>query len=311
MYSGQGSQYYGMAKKLYENNEVFRQWMSYLDKTVVAVGGYSIIEELYCSQKTMSDSFQAIQYTHPAIFMVEYSLTCMLLSLGIEPDYLIGSSLGEIVSLTVAGCETPEKMMEFVVKQALLFKEQCVAGGMITILDDYKDYLDGPILGSDVELVSVNYDKHFVLSGEEAGINRIERNLRKNEIGYLKLPVEYGFHSKSLDAVYCDFMGLTAKLNSVKTKTPVYSCAVAGMIDGFTGDTLWRIVRNSIEFNQTLKKVACSKDIIFIDLGPSGTLASFSKVILNRSDDISSIISPFHKEEQNVMNIKNMLGMLA
>lgn len=307
MYTGQGSQYYGMAKKLYENNEVFRDRMNYLDKVVNDVGGYSVIEELYFSHKTINDPFQTLELTHPAIFMVEYSLTSMLLSEGIKPDFLIGSSLGELVSLTVAGCETPEKMLEFVIQQAFLFKARCASGGMLTILDDYEDYVNSSILGNDAEIVSVNYNKHFVVSGNEAGMNRIEDALKKNGVYYFKLPVEFGFHSKNIDTIYSDFIGLTTKLSSRKANISVYSSSKAGLVSEFTGQALWEAVRKGIRFNQTLKKMVDSEDMFLIDVGPSGTLASLSKVILNKKHDIESIITPFHTEEKNIEKIKNLL----
>ena len=71
VFGGQGSQYYDMAKSLYANNKIFRDCMMELDQVVQKTAGYSVIQELYHSEKRITDSFRDIRYTHPAIFMVQ------------------------------------------------------------------------------------------------------------------------------------------------------------------------------------------------------------------------------------------------
>ncbi len=97
MFSGQGSQYYHMGKELFKENTVFRQSMLEMDAIAARRIGTSIVEEIYHPGKRVSDPFDSILFSHPAIFMIEYSLYKVLEDRGIYPDYVLGSSLGEFL----------------------------------------------------------------------------------------------------------------------------------------------------------------------------------------------------------------------
>lgn len=83
MFSGQGSQYYHMGKELFKENIVFRQSMHEMDAMAARRIGTSIVEEIYHPAKRVSDPFDSILFSHPAIFMVEYSLYKVLEDRGI------------------------------------------------------------------------------------------------------------------------------------------------------------------------------------------------------------------------------------
>src|SRR3954471_5340073 len=97
MFSGQGSQYYQMGKELYEKNAQFKHWMDHCDEIVSPLIQTSLIEVLYRG-KGKSESFDNILYTNPALLCVEYSLFKVLNSMGVQPDFLLGYSLGEIIA---------------------------------------------------------------------------------------------------------------------------------------------------------------------------------------------------------------------
>ncbi len=301
LFSGQGSQYYGMAKCLYKSNNIFRECMERLDYVVKSTAGYSVIYEMYESGKGMSDSFQNIVYTHPAIFMVEYSLAELLIDIGIMPDYLIGSSLGESVAYAVSGLVTPESMLALLVRQAFLLHNHCKKGGMITVLENEQVYNDMLCDIFGLELAAVDYDKHFVISGDQKAISEAQARLKKNHINYVLLPVDYGFHSSSIDEIKEQFCSLDKKLVKGSSWINVYSSADVEKVTSVTTELLWNVIRKKIRFQDTIKKLdSCNKKISYIDLGPSGTLASMSKEILQRTELITSIISPFHTELKNI-----------
>ena len=94
MFSGQGSQYFQMGRELFEKNETFRDWMIRLDDIPRHVSGKSVIEVLYSDVYGKGDRFDRTLLTHPAIFMVEYSLAETLVEAGVRPDMVLGVSLG-------------------------------------------------------------------------------------------------------------------------------------------------------------------------------------------------------------------------
>ncbi|MBN3526382.1 acyltransferase domain-containing protein [Paenibacillus apiarius] len=310
MYPGQGSQYFGMARTLFIESAIFRRWMEKLDGVVESITGKSVIQELYFSDKTALQTFDRIIYTHPAIFMVEYSLTQMLKAEGIRPTALIGSSLGVFTCLSAAGSVLPEEMLEFIVRQAMIFEDKCQSGGMIAIIDDYRLFCNLPLIYCNAELVSINYDNHFVVSGDREGINIVEDTLIKSKITYLRLPVSFGFHSKNLDPAYDEFIHLARKLHIVPPKLPIYANKDLTIAENINPEFLWKTVRGNIEFSNILQDRNLNQFKMLLDVGPSGTLANIAKSVLRQENeiDIFGIISKFHEEKNNIEKIKKKIN---
>src|SRR4051812_8779412 len=101
MFSGQGSQYFHMGRALFEGNATFRHWMTRLDAMVRQSSGASVVETLYSDANRRSDAFDRTLLTHPAIFMVEVSLAQCLMDAGLQPDLVLGASLGSFAAAAV------------------------------------------------------------------------------------------------------------------------------------------------------------------------------------------------------------------
>src|SRR5215510_16507257 len=163
MFSGQGSQYFQMGKALYENNETFRGWMQRLDESALRESGLSVIETLYSTAHGKGDPFDRTVLTHPAIFMVEYSLAETLIEAGVRPDMVLGVSLGSFAAATVAGFIAVEDALTSVVRQAIAFEEYCQPGGMTAVLTDPALFAE-QFFRDRCELAAVNFSSHFVIS---------------------------------------------------------------------------------------------------------------------------------------------------
>src|SRR5262245_6272077 len=136
MFSGQGSHYLQMGRALFDDNRIFRDWMMRLDDFVRQSSGTSVIETLYSDRHKAGDSFDRTLLTHPAIFMVEYSLAQTLIDLGVQPDMVLGVSVGTFAAATVAGFLGVENALTAVMRQASALEENCEAGGMTAVLAD-------------------------------------------------------------------------------------------------------------------------------------------------------------------------------
>jgi len=305
MYAGQGTQYYGMARALYNKNVVFRNTMDKMDKVIINTFGYSVIAELYSNNKTLSDRFKSIIYTHPAIYMIEYSLTQTLIESGLIPSILIGSSLGEMVALAVAGYVTPETMLEFICLHALLIYDVCHLGGMIAVLGNRKIFDEMTSLGIITEMAAIIHDGHFIISGECINIDMAEQYLLSKKITHSRLPIEYGFHSKNLDPIKSDFIELARNIKHGRRGIPVYSSTEIEEFQVITEQILWMIIRDTFDLRRAINRISDLQNVVLIDVGPSGMFSNCAKVILNRKDSIYSIISPFNTEERCLDQIIN------
>lgn len=306
MFCGQGSQYYHMGRELFNKHPTFQKSMMQMDAIIFKHIGKSIVNEIYNPHKRVGDKFHPILYTHPAIFMLEYSLCQLLLEKGIMPDYLLGSSLGEFTCAAVSGVMSVEDVIDSIVKQAIILESYCSNGSMIAIIDNPSLYYETPQLYENSELASVNYHSHFVISGDNEKLNLIVNFLEKKNITYHLLPVDYGFHSSLIDPAeraYKDFL----KTKSYKTPSiPFISCLLGSRVTEVNSKFLWDVVRKPIQFQKAIQYLESQHECIYLDLGPSGTLANFSKQNLspNSMRRCYSIITPFNQELKYLKDIE-------
>jgi len=305
MFSGQGSQYYHMGKELYCKNTVFRRWMSTLNDIVYKNVGLSINNEIYNETKSKADNFDHLLYTHLAIFIVEYSLARVLIESGIEPDFILGASIGEITSAAVAGISSVEETIECLLKQAELIEKYCKLGGMIAILHNPELYYQVSLISLNSELAAVNYSSHFVISGDREKLVHIEDYLKIREVFFQTIPVKYGFHSSNIDQVGSEYKKFLCKFSFKNPKIPIISC-LNGHVTEFYPEYFWNVVRQPIYFQKTILKLEEDYQLNYIDLGPSGTLANFVKNNLSKDSlsQIYDVLTPFGQDIKKLERLK-------
>lgn len=313
MFSGQGSQYYHMGRELYYHNAVFRRWMSKLNDIVYQKVGISITDEMYNEAKNMDDRFDHILYTHPAIFMVEYSLARVLIESGVEPDYVLGASLGEVTCAAVAGIVSVEETIECLLKRAELIESYCEFGSMIAIIHNSELYHQVSSISLHSELAAVNYCSHFVISGDSENLLKIEKYLTTKNIIFQTLPVRYGFHSANIDSIESEYKKFLQNFSFKKPEIPVISCLLSDYVTEVSAEYFWDVSRHPIYFQKTILKLEKDAQFNYIDLGPSGTLANFVKYNL-REDSLSQfydILSPFGQDIKKLEKVEGIFSLIA
>jgi acyl transferase domain-containing protein len=281
MFSGQGSQYYQMGKSLYNHQPIFRYWMNKLDKIVKDLIQLSVIEHIYDKNKNETDVFNQLVLSHPAILMIEYSLAKLLLKKGIERDYVLGTSIGEFTSIAISKVLQYEYVLTSAIKQAILLEKQCNKSRMIAVFHHKDLYYQDEVLNNNSELAAINFDNHFVVSGELEKVKRIIPHLNKKNITTQVLNVPIGFHSRLIDPIADEYCNFVRRYRYMKPKIPIISCSRTQLIKDIQSDYLWEVVRKPIHFQKTINALESSNYYHYIDLGPSGTLATFVKYNLS------------------------------
>lgn len=310
MLPGHGSQFYGMGEELFDKNQVFRDWMLALDGIIKDKINVSILNFIYDKTKNKGDLFNNTLHSHLSILMLEYALVRTLIDSGIKPDFLLGYSMGELVASSLAGIVPIEDVISSIIKQAELIEAYCADGRMLAILENLSFFNRNSIIYKNSELASINFDSHFVVSGQMKKIQIIEEFLKKNDIVFQMLPAEYAFHSILIEPIALCYNKYISALSYKRADIPVVSCLRAQTIREINEDHFWTVVREPVLFKRTIERLeddkACDNTgYIYLDAGPSGNLAAYVKNIISHESksQVYAVLSPFGSNLHNINNI--------
>lgn len=307
MFSGQGSQYYSMGRDLYDHHSTFRYWMNYCASVAEGHLGVNLIDMIFKERGDRYEPFNRTLYTSPAIFMVNYSAAQTLMDEGVEPDLLLGYSLGEVVALAVSGFISVEDAVDFLIRSSRLIEQKTPRAGMMAILHS-RDIMDEyPDEFAETTIASLNFNRSFVLAGRLERLKNVQQFLADKSILTQLLPIQCGFHSPLIDAVESEYKALLENMHLEESRIPVISCAYTSRLDrnSITPRYYWDLIRGPVIFDKTVGKIEESGPCLYIDAGPSGTLATFVKYLI-KSDSESKALPLLDQFGYNMRNLSKV-----
>jgi trans-AT polyketide synthase/acyltransferase/oxidoreductase domain-containing protein len=294
LFSGQGSHHFQMGRELFERDACFRTTMQHADRVVRERCGESVLTALFAERNTRDIPLNRLLHSHPAIFMVEYALAKSLIDTGVRPDMVLGASLGTFAAAAVAGCIDPDAALLAVIEQAIVLEKHCEPGCMIAVVGEPERYLTPELLAL-CELGASNFATHSVISLPGPNVAAAEAHLRQHGVAFQRLPVNFAFHSRWIDAARQTYQGFLRTLQFRQGKVPIICCASSRLLHTLPDDHFWSCVRDPIRFLQTIRVIESQDSCRYIDVGPGGTMATFLKYVLpiDSTSQIHHVMSPF------------------
>ena len=281
MFPGQGSQFPGMAKDLYESNATARELFDRANEIL----GFNITEIMF---NGTADELKQTRVTQPAIFL--HSVILAKCSPDFMPDMVAGHSLGEFSALTAAGALDFEDGLRLVSIRAHAMQKACEAnpGTMAAILALPTDKVEAICAEVDGVVVPANYncEGQIVISGSvEAVTEASEKMKAAGARRALILPVGGAFHSPLMQLAADE---LAAGIESVKFNEPV--CPVYQNVTALPTTDPQEIKKNllaqltaPVKWTQTVMNMVADGASDFIEVGPGKVLQGLvSKIVANQ-----------------------------
>lgn len=279
LFSGQGAQYVGMGKSLYEQNPTARQLFNQANDLL----SFDLKELCFEDSQNLINQ---TAYTQPAIFTISQMALATLKEAGIKPDVVAGFSLGEYSALCAADVFSFTEGVELVAKRGELMGVASGDGKMAALLG--LDVEKATALCSEasskgvVELANLNCPGQIVIGGEAEAVN-YACELAK---GYgakraLILPVSGPFHTSLLRETAQNFGQLLKMKNLNQPKLPIVLNVLGDFYhqDLSLIDLMIKQMATSVKWEASIKKMIEDGVDTFIEIGPGKTLSGFVKKI--------------------------------
>lgn len=280
MFPGGGSQYARMAADLYDHETIFAKHIDAGLALLKERHGIDLRPHILSNTQSIASANTALEAPSlqlPAIFIVEYALSQLLMSWDLKPQALLGHSVGENTAACVAGTMKFEDCLGLVVLRGRLMDR--VAGSMVSVplpAEEIQPYLDE----FDVDLAVVNAPDLCVASGPADRISALEQKLSKQGVEAHRVKIGIAAHSRLLDPVLSEFHSYLASIKLSPPSVRWVSNLTGTWItdEEATSPDYWvRHLRGTVRFAECLSTLSEEPGRVLLEVGPGKTLSSLAK----------------------------------
>ncbi len=311
LFPGQGAQHAGMGRCLYAQPGVYRQTVDQcceLLRTLLDLDLRELLHPDESAQVQADERLQQTALTQPALFVVEYSMARLWMSWGLQPDAMLGHSIGEYVAACIAGVFSLEDALEIVAARGRLL-QATRSGAMLAVGLGETELLSLPAIGCDI--AAVNGAASCVLSGEEQAIAAVEARMSARGVAVRRLHVSHAFHSALVEPMLAEFERLLRGKRLQPPRIGFVSNVSGSWItpEQATSPAYWvSHVRGTVRFDDGLSTLMQKTDRVLLEVGPGDTLSTLARRHAHaRGDDRPVLASQSHarlrdQEEQALPN---------
>lgn len=297
VFTGQGAHYKFLAKSLYESSTQFRSdLLSFV--CIAERQGFPSFLPLLLADTDLKEASPLVMQV--GLCCIQMALTRLWASWGVQPDMVMGHSLGEYAALNAAGVISVSEAIFLVGERAKLLKEKCFVGShaMLATKTSAKSAKEALAKVPGVEIACINAPQETVLGGTVADIDKAADELREKGIKCTKLNVQFAFHSTQVDPILTSFQKLAGSIVFQKPKIPVISPLLSGVLnesDSIDKEYLSKHARGTVDFLGALEAAqqlgVINENTIWLELGPHPVCSGFVKSGLGSSTKVASSLN--------------------
>lgn len=291
LFPGQGTAYPGMGTEIYRAEPIFCERLDEGLRIASRYLGSELRSLIYPEDTSSAEALAALNetaYVQPALFIFECALAALLQHWGIQPDVMIGHSLGEYVAASLAGVMRFEDAVAVVCARGRLMGSQ--PRGTMLAVQAAEDAIK-PLLSPGLAIAAINAPSSCVVSGATAEVEELEQRLSAADIANRRLRTSHALHSPMIDSVLAPFAQAVASVPLNPPSIPYLSNVTGNWINSAecTSPEYWaRHIRNAVRFADGIRLLA-EPGTLLIEVGPGRTLTSLARQNVPGCDAVYTI----------------------
>ncbi|WP_078952168.1 type I polyketide synthase [Streptomyces sp. NRRL F-5755] len=310
VYSGHGSQWARMGRRLIGRDEAFTAALDKVEPLVRAESGFSVREVL--AAKTVVSGMERVQ---PTLFALQVALTAMWRARGVEPAAVIGHSMGEVAAAVAAGALSVEDGVKVICRRSQLLSS--VSGGAMAVVRLPADQLARVLQATGDDTVGVAViasPDTTVISGGAARVDALLRQWEeRGDVEAARVAVEVASHSAQMDPILGTLRERLAGLRPQAPSCTFYSTVTQdprspGMLDGgYWADNQ----RNVVRFASAVEAAAADGHRTFLEINAHPLLAAAVTATLEASGaGDAAVIPTLRRDRDEVLDVAFHLAAL-
>lgn len=311
VFPGQGSQWVGMGRDLLAREPVFRKVLEQCDRVMRRYVDWSLLEEFQATE--LQSHLEQIDVVQPMLFALQVALAALWRSWGMEPDAVVGHSMGEVAAAHVAGAISLDDAASIICGRSRLLLRTSGRGAMAVVELPFEqallvvsDYADS------VSIAVNNSPNSTVLSGDPQILTDILALLERGGVFGRLVKVNVASHSPQMDVLRSDLLALLKHVQPQSAVVPICSTVTGEMTDGSEFDAhYWvRNLREPVLFLSATQQLLHEGFDAFLELSPHPILVGAIKQTMQHEGRKGTVLASLRREEEGRTHLLSALGKL-
>ena len=302
VFSGNGSQWQGMACELLDTEPLFLETIEEINIILNEYEDLSIIEEFKAAPE--DSRLEETEVAQPLLFALQVGIMRVLESNGLVADAVVGHSVGEVAAAWSTGILSLEDAVKVIYHRSHAQGKTRGAGRMAAAavgVEEIQNVLDDLNLSNDINVAGINSPKSVTLSGSFESLQKLGDYFEERGVFFRLLDLDYAFHSPTMDPVKNEIIESLQDLTLNVGNRSFYSTVSGKIVDAceLGAEYWWDNIRQPVMFSSAMSDLLDDGYQVFLEVGPHPVLRTYINENAREKDISIAAISTIKRQGES------------